>query len=97
EPYIPHIRHAFLIGKYREVLEPWFKTWDVPVTFSDTMDVAVHEAHHKAQSERGQPGGAGVVLLSPACASFDQFDNFEQRGDLFVKLVEALSDTDEPA
>lgn len=94
EPYIPHIRHAFLIGKYREVLEPWFKTWDVPYTFSETLDMAVRESHHMAQSGRGQPGGAGVVLLSPACASYDQFNNFEERGDLFVKLVQALGEGD---
>ena len=32
-----------------------------------------------------------VVLLSPACASFDMFDNYEQRGEVFKKVVESLS------
>jgi UDP-N-acetylmuramoylalanine--D-glutamate ligase len=33
-----------------------------------------------------------IVLLSPACASFDQFKNFEERGDMFIEIVESLKD-----
>jgi UDP-N-acetylmuramoylalanine--D-glutamate ligase len=50
----------------------------------ETLERAVHHAARLAQ-----PGD--VVLLSPACASYDQFDNFEQRGDAFRALVEALT------
>jgi UDP-N-acetylmuramoylalanine--D-glutamate ligase len=42
-----------------------------------------HEAAQKAKD-------GGIVLLSPACASFDQFRDFEHRGDEFRKAVEAL-------
>jgi UDP-N-acetylmuramoylalanine--D-glutamate ligase len=48
----------------------------------DTMDQAL-----KLAKEIAQPGD--IVLLSPACASFDQFDNFEHRGNAFVQWVEA--------
>ncbi|MDR9402099.1 MAG: UDP-N-acetylmuramoyl-L-alanine--D-glutamate ligase [Halothece sp. Uz-M2-17] len=46
-----------------------------------TMDNAVHEAINGVKKDQGS-----VVLLSPACASFDQYDNFEQRGDHFRQL-----------
>ncbi len=52
----------------------------VPVV---TMDAAVRHAH-----EHARPGD--TVLLSPACASFDQYDNFEHRGRHFEELVHAL-------
>ncbi len=55
----------------------------IPVTRAATLDTAVTVARDTAR-----PGD--VVLLSPACASFDQFDNFEHRGDVFRKLVERL-------
>ena len=48
------------------------------------MDVAV--ACASADAEKGE-----VVLLAPACASFDQYDNFELRGDDFVAQVQKLS------
>ena len=50
----------------------------------ETLDRAVARARTLAR-----PGD--VVLLSPACASYDQFSNFEHRGDTFRALVEALS------
>jgi len=55
----------------------------VPVTFCRSLQEAVDRARTLAT-----PGD--VVLLSPACASFDMFDNFEHRGDVFKKLVERL-------
>jgi UDP-N-acetylmuramoylalanine--D-glutamate ligase len=50
-------------------------------TLDESVDEARTLAHHLS---------CGAVLLSPACASFDQYANFEARGDHFRQLVEAL-------
>jgi UDP-N-acetylmuramoylalanine--D-glutamate ligase len=59
----------------------------VPYVRSGTLDQAVAAAAADAQSSNG---GEPVVLLSPACASYDQFKNFEVRGDAFRALVADL-------
>jgi UDP-N-acetylmuramoylalanine--D-glutamate ligase len=86
EPYYPSVAHAFLIGeaadRFASALEG-----HVSFTKSETLRAAVHAAHRMAQHERR---AGAVVLLSPACASFDQFKNFEERGDAFRDLARAL-------
>ena len=56
----------------------------IPVTRSATLKDAIAAA-------RGDTRPGGVVLLSPACASFDMFDHFEHRGDVFKDLVRQLA------
>ena len=58
----------------------------VPLFRSGSIEAAVAEAHMRAKS-------GDTVLLAPACASFDQFENFEQRGHEFKRLVHALSES----
>ena len=86
EPHLDRLRHAFLIG---EAAEAFAKALDgrVATTLSGTLAAAVEQARALAL-EDGADGA--VVLLSPACASFDQFKDFEARGEVFRDLVEAL-------
>lgn len=85
EPYLDRIAHAFTIGAAATEFTGWLEGRAVAVTRCDTLARAVEEAHKAAQAQ-----GHGVVLLSPACASFDQFRDFEQRGDEFARLVNGL-------
>jgi UDP-N-acetylmuramoylalanine--D-glutamate ligase len=79
------IRHAYLIGKAAPEIAAALGD-RVAHTLSGTLDTAVRAAHAAAQAS----GAGATVLLSPACASFDQFANFEARGDAFRRLVAAL-------
>lgn len=83
--FFPRIRKAYLIG---EAAEEFAKTLgDVPHVISRTLDAAVpHAARDAEASGLAEP----VVLLSPACASFDQFPNFEKRGDHFRDVANGL-------
>lgn len=90
ESFMDRIRHAFLIGEAAESFADWLDNHGVAHNFSGTLDRAIEEAHQAAQAARGQPGGAGVVLLSPACASYDQFKSFEHRGEEFIAKVQNL-------
>ena len=82
----PRIRKSYLIG---EAADAFAHTLDGRVAFevSRTLDRAVQAAAHDAQIV---DASTPVVLLSPACASFDQFRDFEHRGETFRKLVNAL-------
>jgi UDP-N-acetylmuramoylalanine--D-glutamate ligase len=84
--YFPRIRKAYLIG---EAAEEFAKTLgnEVPHEMSGTLDVAVAQAAADAEASGLKDA---VVLLSPACASFDQYRNFEIRGARFRDLVQAL-------
>lgn len=86
EPFAPRIRHAFLIGMASDDFALWCEG-KVPFTRCGTLDKAVEAAHALAQKEARV---GAVVLLSPACASFDQFTSYEHRGEEFARFVKAL-------
>ncbi|HMA71612.1 MAG TPA: UDP-N-acetylmuramoyl-L-alanine--D-glutamate ligase [Xanthobacteraceae bacterium] len=84
--FFPRIRKAYLIGAAAEEFTATLKG-KVDHVVSVTLDHAVEEAaRDAAASGLDHP----VVLLSPACASFDQFENFEARGTAFRDLVQKL-------
>ena len=84
--YFPRIRKAYLIG---EAAKEFSETLGdrVPYEMSETLDVAVASAARDAEASGLDDA---IVLLSPACASYDQFRNFEIRGARFRDLVQAL-------
>ncbi len=82
EPLENKLRAAVLIGRDAEAIEAALDTI-VPTYFARDMDDAVRQAAAFAEAE-------DTVLLAPACASFDQFENYAARGAAFCKAVEAL-------
>ncbi|MDE1569997.1 UDP-N-acetylmuramoyl-L-alanine--D-glutamate ligase [Aquabacter sp. P-9] len=85
-PFLGPVKRAYLIG---EAAEDFSRTLEgrVPHEIAVTLEEAVARAARDAEAEGLDPA---VVLLSPACASFDQFPNFEVRGDAFRTLAQAL-------
>ena len=88
-PYFGNVVAAYTIGdagpRFAEILEP-----HTEVHRSEMMAEAIRQAMAAAR-----PGD--VVMLSPACASFDQFRDYEARGDAFRQIVEALLSPDSHA
>jgi UDP-N-acetylmuramoylalanine--D-glutamate ligase len=81
-PHFGHVRAAYTIGEagemFAELLRPY-----MPVSICGDLRTAVARAAGAAREDE-------AVLLSPACASFDQFTDYEARGDAFRAAVEAL-------
>jgi UDP-N-acetylmuramoylalanine--D-glutamate ligase len=85
--YFPRIAKAYLIGQAADEFAKTLAS-KAQVEMCGTLDRAVEAAARDAQRD-GKKGA--VVLLSPACASFDHYPNFEVRGDAFVRAVSGLA------
>ena len=84
EPYLDHVRAAYTIGEAGALFANILAQKGKVVENSGTLETAVSSA-------AGRAAQGEVVLLSPACASFDQFKDYEARGEAFRAAVEALA------
>jgi UDP-N-acetylmuramoylalanine--D-glutamate ligase len=84
-PLFPRIARALLIGRDAPQFAETLTRHNVPFDSVGTLDDAVPAAFAAAKAT-----GAPVVLLSPACASWDQFTGYDQRGDRFADIVRTL-------
>jgi UDP-N-acetylmuramoylalanine--D-glutamate ligase len=84
EPVARYARAVVLIGCDAELIRAAIASVDVPVVQADTMESAVAQAHQRAHA-------GDAVLMSPACASFDMFDNYEHRAQVFCAAVNDLT------
>ncbi len=84
-PYFPYIKKAYLIG---EAQDHFAHTLNGSVLFEkcSSLETAVSKAYIDAKCEQHS-----VVLFSPACASFDQFRDFEHRGEMFIQIVNKVN------
>ena len=85
EPFFGNVAEAYVIGEagplFARLLEPF-----MPVSRSEMLSEAIRQAIAAAKS-------GDIIMLSPACASFDQFRDYEARGDAFRQIVEALTES----
>jgi UDP-N-acetylmuramoylalanine--D-glutamate ligase len=81
--HLGHVVHAYTIGEAGPMFATLLREANIAVTEAETLENAVKRAAEDSQAGE-------VVLLSPACASFDQFRDFEARGEAFRALVGAL-------
>ena len=89
EPWLNRIQKTYLIGEAAPAFERQLAQMapSMPIAQSGDVVSALNAAHRDAQADPA----ASVVLLSPACASFDQFPSYEARGDAFRVAAQRLS------
>lgn len=92
-PYFSKVRHAFIFGEATPLFASTLKK-HIAYTICQTLEEAVKKASALALQDQ-EPDA--IVLLAPACASFDQFKDFEARGNIFCQVVKDVIEWDRNA
>lgn len=87
KPYFNKIKKAYLIGQATKIFAKTLEESNVTFEKCETLQNAFNKAYNDAKQDVSKQKN---LLLSPACASYDQWKNFEARGDFFCNLVEEL-------
>lgn len=82
-PYLTNVKSMVLFGETAEKLARIAKRSDIPAVIVDDVEEAAQMAYAQSSQE-------DIILLSPACASWDQYKSFEERGDMFITSVHTL-------
>ena len=90
EPYFKKVKKAYLIGESSEEFAENLKKNSVDFDICGDLKTATKKAFSDAKNNSLSKSN---ILLSPACASFDQWKNFEERGDYFCKIFDELQNT----
>ncbi|MFP3018055.1 MAG: UDP-N-acetylmuramoyl-L-alanine--D-glutamate ligase [Candidatus Tisiphia sp.] len=91
EPWFYKIRKAYLFGQDKDLFAS-FLNGKVDYQICQDLTEAFNSAFRDAMEDMG---GIKNILLAPACASYDQFKNFEERGELFIKLYNIIANHDQ--
>lgn len=83
-PYLTHVKHIVCYGETKMRIKDFALKNNIDVTVTDNLEEAVHAAYNISLE-------GDTILLSPACASWDQYKSFEDRGNEFKKIVGDLS------
>lgn len=83
-PYLKNVKHIVCYGETKNRINDFAIKNNIDVTVTENLDEAVHAAYNISLE-------GDTILLSPACASWDQYKNFEERGDEFKKIVSELN------
>lgn len=86
EIFRDRVKKAYVIGEASEEFSFWLSKNRFLHEVCSTLDVATRQAHADALQSKSE----SIILLSPACASWDQFSSFEERGNYFAEQVEQL-------
>ncbi len=83
EKNLNNVMKAYCFGESQNKIQKFLFKNSIHCTKCDTLDVSINKAFNDAKKNKKNIN----IILSPACSSFDQFKNFEERGEIFYKLV----------